>query len=257
MSLPRILLWDIEKTRMRLQLDVYQLKLYSKYLPHQAVVRDGWLPCAAWKWLGDNYIASTSVLNDPERFEECFYDDYHVVKTLHELISNADVIVAHNGDNFDWKELMARCIMHGLAPPPKPRMIDTLKVARREFRFPSNSLAYLAKKAGVAEKMKAPNWDLVMEGDADEIKRADTYCRGDIRSLEGVYLWLKPYMRNHPNLNAIMTGAPPHSCPSCGHWDVQRRGFRYTNAGKYQRYQCLGCGSWSQDKKNIKKVELK
>ena len=276
MTSPRILLWDIETARMKLELETYQLKQYSKYLPSEAIVRDIWMPCAAWKWMHEPYVASTSVLQDRDRFEACYWDDYHVVKTLHELINGADILIAHNGDNFDWKMFNVRCIHHGLEPPPKPIMIDTLKAARKEFKFASNKLSYLAKFLDVSLKDDSPNWGLVSSGDAEEIASCERYCRGDIRALEGVYLKLRPFMTNHPNLNVMMDGTHHNCCPSCGHWDLEKRGtqqvnkegrrlyvsgYRFTGAGKYQRYKCNratgGCGANAYKSKNLTKAEIR
>ena len=270
---PRILLWDVETAKMLLHVETYSLKQYSSYLRHQDIVRDIWMLCAAWKWLGDPYIASTSVLNDPERFEADYADDFHVISMLHHLVSQADILVAHNGDNFDWKIFTSRCIVHDLDPPPKPLMIDTLKVARREFKFSSNSLSYLCRHLGIEDKMEAPNWGAIAKGDAEAIAEAEAYCRGDIRSLEALYLKLRPYITNHPNIALMTDGVHHMTCPKCGHWDLKKfgvrefeneglsrqyvNGFKYTGAGKYQRYKCAGCGGQSYAKKNLKKVELK
>jgi DNA polymerase elongation subunit (family B) len=253
---PKILLWDIETMKMRIEMDTYSLKQFSKYLRYQDITRPVTIFCVAWQWLGQPIVSSTSVLNDPERFEKCHWDDYHVVKTIHQLIEEADILIAHNGDNFDWKVFNARCLYHGFEPVKKPLMIDTLKIARKEFKVESNTLGYLCKFLGVEDKMHSPNWDKIAQGDIDEIAEAEKYCRGDIRSLRGVYEKLKVFATNHPNLNAFSNGET-HNCPTCGHWDLQKRGFRYTKAGKYQAYQCKECGSWSQDKKNLIKVDIR
>jgi hypothetical protein len=255
--LPNILYYDIETGMAKLSHYTYQLKQRSKYIFPDAVEYPVWLACVAWKWHGNEFIASTSVLKDMERFNECYHDDYVVVSTLAELMEKADIIIAHNGDRFDWKMFIARCIHHKISPPPKPIMIDTLKAARREARFMSNSLGYLTKELGLSNKDQSPDWQKIARGCPDEIARAERYCRGDIRSLEALYLRLRPYITNHPNLNAVTNGGHPLSCSKCGSIEIQRRGFQYTNAGKYQRYQCLSCGGWSKDKKNLKTVEIR
>jgi DNA polymerase elongation subunit (family B) len=259
-SEPRILFWDVETAKMILRMEVYQLKQYSKYLPHTAIERDIWMPCAAWKWKGQDHTSSVSVLKS-DAFDQCYWDDFIVIDRLHKLMHEADIIVAHNGDNFDWKMLNVRCVSHGLTPPPKPMMIDTLKIARREFRFASNSLRYLAEFLGVEDKGNSPDWSKVSSGDREAIEYCERYCRQDIRTLEGVFYKLLPYATNLPNINTLMDGVHHNICPSCGHWDLEARGYRYTKAGKYQRHQCRpqtgGCGSWSQSKKNLKKVDIR
>lgn len=257
---PKILLWDIETMKMLLEMETYSLKQYSSYLSYKDIKRPVTIFCVAWQWLGHPQVTSTSVLNDPKRFYKCYWDDYHVVKTIHDLVSEADVLIAHNGDNFDWKMFTARCLYHDIAPPKKPLMIDTLKIARREFKIESNSLGYLCKYLGVEDKMHSPNWGKIAKGDREEIAEAERYCRGDIRSLRGVYEKLRPFATNHANLNSIIDG-DGKNCPKCFHWDLEKRGFNYTKAGKYQSYQCKlktgGCGGWSQGKKNLTKVDVR
>ena len=258
---PKILLWDVETMKMRIEMDTYQLKQYSSYLNWKDIKRPVTIFCVAWQWLDQPIISSTSVLNDMDRFEDCYWDDYIVIKTIHALIEEADVIIAHNGDGFDWKMFAGRCLYHGFPSPKKPLMIDTLKIARKEFRLESNTLGYLCKFLGVEDKMHSPNWDKIAQGDIEEIQTAVRYCRGDIRALRGVYEKLRPYASNHPNLNVILQGVHHHTCPKCSHWDQKPRGYLYTKAGKYRRFQCNiasgGCGGWSQSKKNLTKVDLR
>lgn len=247
---PKILMWDVETSKMRHEQKTYQLKQHSNYLNPDGITRPVTIVCVAWKWLGSNYVASTSVLNDPERFQNCYYDDYHVVKTIHDLISSADILVAHNGDNFDWKMVRARMIAHGFNPPPRPNLVDTLKICRREFKLESNALRYVSKYLGVSQKDESPNWDLIAEGDEEEIYYCEKYCRGDIKSLEGVYLKIRPWDKTHPNPAIYMD--LKHMVCACGSDNLKRNGHRYTKAGKYQRLQCNDCGAWSVDNKNLK-----
>jgi len=251
---PRILFWDIETAKMIIEMNTYSLKQYSNFLNPMDIKRDIWMVCVAWKWLGDSHISSTSVLNDPERFARDYADDYHVIATIHKLMDSADIVVAHNGDAFDWKIFTSRCIKHNLVPPKKPVMIDTLKVARREFKFSSNQLRYLAKFLDVSDKDNAPEWDLVAHGDREAIQYCEKYCRQDIRTLEGVYLKLRPYITNHPNCSVMLSGVHHETCPKCGSGNFKRNGYKYSQGGKYQAYQCGECYGFFQGKKNLKEI---
>lgn len=246
----KIALWDIETAKMQVSFSTYSRKLYSPFLPSDAIKRHIWMPCAAWKMLGDKRVFSACVLDDPKRFKKCYFDDYVVVKALHDLMHEVDVIVAHNGDNFDWKMFTARCIFHDLPPPPRPLMIDTLKVARSCFKFEANDLRYLARFLGVEEKGQAPDWELIAIGDEKEIKLCASYNKQDIRALEPIYLKLRPYMKNHPNVNAAHR-LPVDVCPTCASPNIILRGFHVTRSGKKQRMQCQECGAWCQEKKSL------
>lgn len=230
----------------------YDLKQYSKRLSADWIERSRWMPCAAWKFLGSNVIGSVSVLHDPERFEKDYSDDYHVVKVLHQVLSEADILVAHNGDQFDIKEFNKRALLNGL-PPLKPlRTYDTLKVARKYFRFESNQLRFLCKELGIEEKGESPDWDKICYGDPEEIAVCASYNRQDIRALEALYLKLRAWDQNHPSI-APYLGGIKHLVCRCGSDDLVKNGNRYTQSGKYQSYMCNSCGAFTADKKNMVK----
>lgn len=246
MSNPKILLYDLEKAGMIVKFKAYDLKMFNPYIDPKYIEREGWMICGAWKWLGEPYVASVSVLKDQERFKKNYADDYFVIKTLWDVLNEADIIVAHNGDRFDWKEFTARCIRHGFEPPSKPVMIDTLKVAKKEFKFPSNKLSYLANYLGVESKDEAPDWDKVDQGDIEAIEYTEKYCRQDIRTLEGVYLRLRPYITNHPHIGHRGL------CPKCRHWNITFSKTRRLKSGKtYKQMLCShttgGCGSYFKE----------
>ena len=46
-------------------------------------------------------------------------------------------------------------------------------------------------------------------------------------------------------------------CPKCGSQHVNKRGFAETNVGKFQRYRCDDCGSWSRVWRGITHRERK
>lgn len=94
MNSPRILFWDIETTHNV----VAAFRLWGdNFIPHDNVLQERYIVCACWKWLGEPEIHTVSTLDDPERFAANPHDDFHVVSKLHEVLSSADVIVAHNG----------------------------------------------------------------------------------------------------------------------------------------------------------------
>lgn len=249
---PKILFWDVE-----IAPPIYWA--YGprvEYLRSDNIIRDKWFVCASWKWLGRPAKYTTSVLNNHKRFDACYFDDYTVIQATKEAIEQADVVVAHNGDNFDWKELQARCVFHGLGPLPPIQKIDTLKVARREFRFHSNNLRYLAEHLGVASKDEPPDWGKIALGDVEEIRKCTSYNRQDVVTLEAVYLKLMPYMQNHPNYN-VYADIHHDVCPNCGSNELKIHKCRYTRVGKRVQYRCQACGAYMTSKKTIKSVNIR
>ena len=216
-------------------------------MTHPKFIRRNWFVlCWSAKWLGDKKIYNSSLPKFrgykklPSKTEKSI--DKKVMKELWKLLNKCDIAVAHNLKGFDRKKANTRFLIHGMPPPSPYAMIDTLQVARSEFKFTSNKLEYISKKLGVAEKMDAGGFDLWL-GCEDGIKsswdKMQKYCDQDVRSLEDVYLKQRPYVRNHPNLNVITEN---EACPKCMAHGRVRNGWNYTNAGKYQRYQCKGCG---------------
>jgi DNA polymerase elongation subunit (family B) len=112
MSSPRIVIWDVENSHSLAAI----FSLYNDYISHENIVQEKFLICAAWKELGETKVHTVSILDDPKRFAKNPHDDYHVIKTLHKVLSEADVIVAHNGDQFDIKLTEGRMLYHGLYP---------------------------------------------------------------------------------------------------------------------------------------------
>ena len=68
----------------------------------------------------------------------------------------------------------------------------------------------------------------------------------DVLSLEEVYLRLRPYMKQHPNVVRNEDGSTV-KCPKCGSEHIQWRGYYYTKAGMcYRRFVCMDCGGWGR-----------
>jgi hypothetical protein len=47
-----------------------------------------------------------------------------------------------------------------------------------------------------------------------------------------------------------------HTC-TCGHTEFRNKGYAYTSAGKYRRFQCLKCGKETRGKENLLSKEFR
>lgn len=191
--------------------------------------------------------------------------DLALLKTVRNLINEADIIVGQNVQKFDLKKLNARFILNGIAPPSPVRVIDTLKVAKRHFAFTSNKLEYMSDKLCVKYKKlkhgQFPGFELW----AEFLKRnplaqaeMEKYNRYDVLSTEELYLIMRPWIAGHPNVNIYdhgqgdIDGKPfVMRCPNCGSSALKKKGFRYTQLGQYQRYHCGSCGAWPHGRTNL------
>ena len=218
------------------------------------IVKSWKLLCFSYKWI-DSKVKTVS-LPQFKNYKKDKEDDSAIVKELWNLFNEADIIIAHNGDKFDIKKSYAKFSEHNLPPPEPFRTVDTLKVARRYFKFDSNRLDALGDYLELGRKIQTGGielWLEVIAGDKQAWRKMERYNRQDVALLEKVYLKLRPFMNNHPNLS-IFNG---YSCPICGGKDLQRRGFSISTTGKRQRMQCTDCGGWSlltnlKDKTTIK-----
>lgn len=236
----KILLFDIETS---------PLISYTWGIWEQNVieVKEEWyMLCFAYKWLGEKQTHIVA-LPDFEGYEGNKKNDEFLVRKLWELFCEAEIIVAHNGDQFDIKKANARFLQLGLEPPTPYKTIDTLKIARRYFKFDSNKLDHLGQYLKVGRKLAHTGkhlWFGCMEGDLKSWELMKRYNIQDVVLLEKVYLKLRAWATNSPNLNMVY-GTFLH-CPTCGSEHLEKRGYRTTQVSVFQRYQCQNCGHWCQ-----------
>lgn len=196
----------------------------------------------AAKWLGQAGVMY---------YENRGSDDKELVEQAYNLLDEADIVVAHNGQKFDLPVIIGRGVVHGLQPPSPYFVVDTLLIARKEFRFVSNTLANLSKELGLTEKdshKQFPGFELWLEclrGNDAAWKEMAEYNIQDVLTLEEMYYRMLPYMKNHPNVARLTNGEV--ACPKCGSKNIQYRGYYYTRAGLcYRRFVCLDCGGWGR-----------
>ena len=199
----------------------------------------------AYRWEGVPEKSTTCIIVTPE--EARAGDDSRIVEALRDVLDEADIAIAHNGDNFDKKKFNARLIKHGLTPPQPYRTIDTLKVARGNFKFNSNRLDSLGQFLEVGKKVPHTGfqlWKDCMAGDEKALALMAKYNKGDISLLRDVYMKLRPFMPTHPNLALY---GDVSACPKCeaDSTHLRSRGYRYTNLTRKQTWHCLVCGGWS------------
>lgn len=182
-------------------------------------------------------------------------DDKPLMKGLWTLLDQADIVVAQNGQRFDIKKINARLIMRGFPKYSPIRVVDTLLVAKKHFAFTSNKLAWMSKYLTDAKKSqhkRFPGQELWTECLADNPKAwADMqkYNKLDVIATEQLYIKLRPWITGHPNM-ASYTPSHEHACTNCGSTNVQARGVMVLQQGRYQRFHCQKCGSWSRAKQN-------
>lgn len=243
---PKILLFDIENApALGYFYDMYKEGNIVE------VLETPYMLSFAYKWLGEGRVHSKA-LPDYPGYEEDRKNDEKLVADLATILDQADLIVAHNGDRFDLRMTNTRLITHCLPPIAPNKTIDTLKIARAKFKFLSNRLDDLGNFLNVGRKIPHIGkklWLDCMNGDLKAWKQMRQYNAQDVVLLERVYLRLRPYASNHPNVNYFTRALD--ACPKCGSTILEKRGFSYNARGEAQRYFCLSCHGWSQDKYEV------
>lgn len=221
------------------------------------IIDDYQILTVAWKWLGEKTVHCIGQ-DDMKGYKPGVNNDKEVVKKIHELMDEADIVVAHNGNSFDQKKVQARMMIHKMRPPSPYKQIDTKLIAKRYAAFTRNNLKWLNKDLKLDNQKGDPGgfetWQGCLAGDKKAWKRMKKYNKGDITSLEDLYLEFLPWVTNHPNMARIKN--LPDACPKCGvPGKMQSRGTRVTNASKFLRYQCQACGGWGSAVKAFGKDE--
>lgn len=207
------------------------------------IERDTYIMCVAARW-GANGRTRTYALPDYPAYKRDRHNDKSLCGDLFKMLDEADVVVAHNGDAFDIKKINSRLAVHGFKPPSPFKSVDTLKVARRAFKFDSNKLDNIGRYLGKGQKMPhtgAKLWRDCVNGDPKAWRKMCRYNARDVKLLVDVYEEIKPWAANHPDLRAYDGRI---GCPKCRSINVQRRGFAVCATHKYERFQCLSCGGW-------------
>ncbi len=248
---PKILLFDIETAPLK----AYIWRLWKQDTHLDQIISD-WF-CIAWsaKWL-----YSTTVMGEVLTPEEVKHEnDSRIMKALWELINEADIVVSHNGNKFDIPRINSRFIINGLEPTKPFFSVDTCQVAKKQFGFSSNKLDALATYFNLEHKLDTDFnlWKECLNGSKEALQYMLHYNKKDVLILEEVYLKLRPWIKNHPNLGNLQGDSMV--CSICGSNDIHVIPDKYyfTQVGKYPIYRCKKCGAITRGRKSIgDKVEL-
>jgi len=243
-----ILILDIETTPNI----AYVWRFFKENVGADQVIKNSEILSYAAKWLGKKDIYYDDRLMNNEK---------GLLLALVHLLDLADIVVAHYGRRFDLPRINARCLALGIKPPSPYKIVDTKEIASKHFLFDANNLKHLANVLGCAPKLdhnKFPGFKLWLEclkGNPEAYEELEIYNKQDVLTLEEIYLKMRPWMPHHPNVAVFEEEVV---CPKCGGNHYHRRGFYYSNSGRYQRYQCNSCGGWfrtrymeKQDRKNL------
>ena len=247
----KILIIDIETAPET----AYIWKRFKETVGQTQIKESGYLMCVAWKWYDTKTPTESISLyghrswNRGERA-----NDWLIIKKVHELLSEADIVVGHNIRSFDMPTLNARFAFWGLPPPAPYKICDTLEVVRKRFNLPSNSLESTSHYFNIPTKEKQPFtlWRDCLNGVPEAWNKMVTYCEHDVDVTSELYKKIIPWADLHPNMALYDEDGNKITCPKCGSKNLERRGVQRTTTLKYQRYQCKDCGGWARSRTSMK-----
>ena len=245
---PKILSLDIETSLMTVQ----TWGCYEQKVPANMIVDDWFIICWAGKWLFQDKIIS-DVCTSKEAIAK---NDQNVINSAWQMLNKADIVITHNGRRFDHRKLNARFIYYGLSRPSHYLTIDTLKATQKQFATSSHKQDYLTKYLKLPEKIKTDIdlWKECSKGNEKALSRMVKYCRGDVRGLEELYLTIRSWIDNHPNL-PLFTDYDGSRCPACESNKLTWKNFYYTPMGKYKTFRCE-CGAIGRSREAEKRKVL-
>lgn len=182
--------------------------------------------CVSWKWLGQKEVYNLS-------WNKATQSDAYLLEAFIEVLNQADLIVAHNGDRYDLKFIKTRALLHGIPMRIDYNQFDTLKVAKKKFMFNSNKLDYISKFLGYGGKIKTEMklWDdVILRSDDNALDKMLQYCDEDVRQLENVYCELVGWEKPKTHLG-VLRGKTKQTSPITGTTNISRVSERVSARG--------------------------
>jgi hypothetical protein len=199
----------------------------------------------AYKWVGEKKVHCIA-LPDFSLYKKEPHNDRELVTAFWKILDSCDVAIGHNSVQFDTKMVQAAFMRHHLPPPAPFKQIDTKTVAKKYGRFLSNKLDDLGQEFQIGKKLEHEGWPLwygCYQGDVKCWKKMIRYNKQDVALTERLYLELRPWMNNHPNMGVL--DGRPLACKNCSSQKLHQH-TKKTLAGQGWRYQykCYACGAY-------------
>lgn len=229
---------------------VYTYDLYQPIISYKQIIEPSRIMCFAAQW---DHKKKVEFFAEWDGREE-------MLKSLWELIDEADVIVGYNSQRFDYPWITGELMMHGFSKPSPVKHIDLFLTVRSNTRLLSKKLDYVSERLLGDRKIDVNTLQLARQcysADEKEAKKARIlmakYNRQDVKLLPRIVGDIRSFIKwPHP-----INPDNPYSCHSCGSVELQKRGTAKTLSGEYQRFACKACGSWFRDTHRVSVSDLR
>lgn len=174
-----------------------------------------------------------------------FKKEIDFVRELWQIFDENDVLIGQNIKKFDNKQSNTFFAQYGLPKHSPVQWIDTMLVARENFKLPSYSLKYLLVFFSIGTKLETGGeslWFGCEEGNEADRKKMLRYNANDTIQTELLAVYFKElgYIKKWPFSECYVIG---EGCVRCGNDDMQRRGREVPRAGGFvSAFMCKRCG---------------
>ena len=137
----RILFIDLETS----PITAHTWGLWQQNISIKQILESTEVICFGARWMDQKKVIFKSVHHDGKKA---------MLKELHALMEEADAIVGWNSKAFDHKHIRREFLEAGMLPPSPAKDIDLMLEVKRNFKFPSYKLDYVAQTLGVGAKVE-------------------------------------------------------------------------------------------------------
>lgn len=168
---------------------------------------------------------------------------------LYDLLNQADIVVGFNSARFDQAKVLGEFARLGLGEPSPFRTLDIMRTTKR-MGWDYSSLAETLSALGLGGKLAHQGFQLwvdFLRGDPKAHRTMEKYNRQDVVQTERAMDGLRPYIKDHPNLNLWAgfddDGRAVEVCCNCGHDKLRTVPERdaLTTLTAYALVECRKC----------------
>ena len=252
-----VLYWDLESSLM----GTLTFGLWNQNISGNRITKHSHLLSNSWAF---NDEPPQGVRLSPEDVAEG--NDLLVVVDTIRAIEKSDLIISFNGKKFDVPLLKTRALLHGLPPIKFPPHLDLMQEAKRNFRFPSNSMQNISLYLGEHGKLATSGrnlWERCYhfqnyDDCNDALAQMLEYGLRDIDATRDLHKRLQGWFKSPVNIGLItkeingVNTKDNHDllCPHCSSKDVDKIGSKaYTSVSSFNIYRCgnSACRGLSRD----------
>lgn len=205
----------------------------------------GFVMCVGYQWLGESKVHCPSLLDYPT-YDQDRTNDSKLLKDIHKVVSEADILVTYYGGEYayDWPFLRTRMWLSGLPTLPPMAHVDLYRQIKAKFLLSSGKLVNVQRVKNL-KHAKTPLdmrvWAKAMAGHRPEFKRVIEHCVADVKVTAELYPLIREVTTQHPRVTNNL-----EACRACG-GKVQSRGYALATKGLKNRKRkvwCTKCGAW-------------